>query len=70
MIRAAALVLAADLAAHLVKVHTVTIAGNMERGSAFDPDRIADAFWDLHVDPGAGPELIYTGTEPPAAGGQ
>jgi short-subunit dehydrogenase involved in D-alanine esterification of teichoic acids len=60
-IRAAALVLAADLAARGLSVHTITIAGLIGPCTAFDPDRIADSFWELYTDPTAEPELIYTG---------
>jgi short-subunit dehydrogenase len=60
-IRAAALVLSADLAPRGVQVRTVTIAGVIRTGTKFDPDRIADAFWALHTHPGTEPELIYAG---------
>lgn len=60
-IRAAALILAADLADVGVKVRTVTIGGLMERGGPFDPDRVADAFWGLHSGTSTDTELVYTG---------
>lgn len=60
-IRAAAAILAADLASIDVKVRTVTIVGQIERGGPFDPDRIADAFWELHNGSSADTELVYTG---------
>ena len=34
-----------------VHVATVTIAGYMEKGTPFDPDLVADAFWTLHTQP-------------------
>lgn len=50
---ARALVLAAapDFAAQGVHLATVTIAGQVAPGGPFDPDRIAEAFWSLHVEP-------------------
>jgi hypothetical protein len=30
---------------------TVTIAGSVVRGTAFDPDNIAELFWTAHTDP-------------------
>jgi hypothetical protein len=30
---------------------TVTIAGSVVRGAAFDPDNIAELFWTAHTDP-------------------
>lgn len=34
-----------------VHVATVTVAGWIRKGTAFDPDRVADAFWRLHAQP-------------------
>lgn len=34
-----------------VHVATVTVAGAVERGTAFDPDAIADHYWRLHAQP-------------------
>jgi NAD(P)-dependent dehydrogenase (short-subunit alcohol dehydrogenase family) len=50
---ARALVLAAapELAAQGVHLATVTIAGQVAPGGPFDPDRIAEVFWSLHVEP-------------------
>jgi NAD(P)-dependent dehydrogenase (short-subunit alcohol dehydrogenase family) len=36
------------LAAQNLRLGTVTIAGQVAPGTAFDPDRIADAFWSMH----------------------
>jgi NADP-dependent 3-hydroxy acid dehydrogenase YdfG len=37
-----------DLAVHAA---TVTICGTVAAGTPFDPERIADAYWNLHVQP-------------------
>lgn len=34
-----------------IRVATVTVCGIVKPGGPFDPDRIADAFWDLHRQP-------------------
>jgi short-subunit dehydrogenase len=34
-----------------VHVATVTICGPVKEGTAFDPERIAQAYWDLHQQP-------------------
>lgn len=41
--------LAQELTPHGIKVATVTIAGGVQPGTAFDPDRIADEYWTLHT---------------------
>jgi NAD(P)-dependent dehydrogenase (short-subunit alcohol dehydrogenase family) len=41
----------ADLKDSGVHAATVTICGNVAAGTAFDPDRIADAYWQLHMQP-------------------
>ena len=43
----------ADLKGTGVHAATVTIAGFVQAGTALDPDRIADTFWDLHRQPSA-----------------
>jgi hypothetical protein len=59
--------LAASLHAGLVPqgIHaaTVTIAGAVAPGTAFDPNRIAEAYWALHRDPPGAfrAETIYKG---------
>lgn len=40
--------LAEELAPHHIHVGTVTIGGPVQSGTFFDPDSIADAFWNLH----------------------
>jgi short-subunit dehydrogenase len=62
-IRSLALTLHAELAPTGIHAGTVTIAGQVKTGTAFDPKRIAEAFWDLHADrPGSfRGELVYRG---------
>lgn len=43
--------LAAEVAPEGVHVATVTIAGTIAPGTAFDPDRIAERYWTLHREP-------------------
>ncbi|MFI1564448.1 SDR family NAD(P)-dependent oxidoreductase [Streptomyces sp. NPDC020490] len=62
-VRAAAYALAEDLAPVGVTVRTVTIAGFIAPGTDFDPDRIAEAFWDLAAHPGSEVERVYTGSQ-------
>ena len=50
-LRSLARTLHAELAPRGVHAGTVTVAGGIEPGTVFDPDRIADAFWSLHRDP-------------------
>jgi len=55
--------LAAELEPLGIHAATVTIAGMVQAGTPFDPDRIADAYWRLHTQP-AGQweqEIIYRG---------
>lgn len=42
---------APEFAANGIHLGTVTIAGQVAPGGAFDPDRIAEAFWALHAEP-------------------
>ena len=64
-IRSLALTLHAELAPSGIHAGTITItiAGQIQTGTAFDPARIAQAFWDLHADrPGSfRGELVYRG---------
>ena len=52
-----------------VHVATVTVAGAVAPGSAFDPDEIADRYWRLHAQPrGAWErEVLYSGAVTDAA---
>ena len=49
--RAAATLIAAGVREDGIHAATVTIAGSVARGSAFDPDSIAELFWTAHTDP-------------------
>lgn len=40
--------LAQELAPHNVYVGTVTIGGYVSKGTFYDPDRIAEEYWNLH----------------------
>ncbi|MET3811594.1 SDR family NAD(P)-dependent oxidoreductase [Arthrobacter sp. UYEF3] len=50
--------LADELGAQGLKIGTVTIGGAVQAGTFFDPDLIAEAFWDLHTGTSAG-EVMY-----------
>src|SRR5579862_5150272 len=50
-LRAAATLIAAGLQADGIHAATITIAGSVVRGTAFDPDNIAELFWSAHTDP-------------------
>jgi NAD(P)-dependent dehydrogenase (short-subunit alcohol dehydrogenase family) len=50
-LRSLAQTLHAELAPQSIHAGMVTIAGMVAVGTAFDPDRIAEAFWALHQDP-------------------
>ncbi len=50
--------LADELATQGLKVGTVTIGGAVQNGTFFDPDLIAEAYWDLHTGKSAG-EVLY-----------
>ncbi len=50
-LRGLALVLHEELKPQGIHVGLVTIAGMVAPGTAFDPDRIAEAYWALHAEP-------------------
>jgi short-subunit dehydrogenase len=50
-LRAAVRLMHDELKADGVHASTVTIAGEIARGTATDPDLIADTYWDLHNQP-------------------
>ncbi|MDJ0357956.1 SDR family NAD(P)-dependent oxidoreductase [Paenarthrobacter sp. PH39-S1] len=52
------LTLGDELAEQGLKVGTVTIGGVVQAGTFFDPDLIAEAYWDLHTGKSAG-EVLY-----------
>jgi short-subunit dehydrogenase len=47
-LRSLAFTLGYELASHGVHVGTVTIAGNVDKNTHFDPDLIAQAYWDMY----------------------
>lgn len=49
-LRAAATLLAAEVGADGVHAASVTIMGQVARGTAFDPNNIAEMFWTAHTD--------------------
>ena len=50
-LRSAATLIAAGVKEDGIHAATVTIAGSVVRGTAFDPDKIAELFWTAHTDP-------------------
>ena len=50
-LRSAATLIAAGVHEDGIHAATVTIAGAVVRGTAFDPDNIAELFWTAHTDP-------------------
>jgi short-subunit dehydrogenase len=50
-LRSAATLIGAGVQADGIHAATVTIAGSVVRGTAFDPDKIAELFWTAHTDP-------------------
>src|SRR6202789_3591210 len=46
-LRSAATMLGADLEPDGIRVATLPIAGQIVTGTAFDPDRIAERYWDV-----------------------
>ena len=50
-LRSAATLIAAGVREDGIHAATITIAGSVERGTAFDPDKIAETFWSAHTDP-------------------
>jgi len=58
-LRALALNLAEEFRETSVRVSTVTIYGRIQANSPFDPDRIADVFWDAHSGATAQAEFAF-----------
>jgi NAD(P)-dependent dehydrogenase (short-subunit alcohol dehydrogenase family) len=50
-LRSAATLIAAGVHEDGIHAATITIAGQVVRGTAFDPDNIAELFWTAHTDP-------------------
>jgi NAD(P)-dependent dehydrogenase (short-subunit alcohol dehydrogenase family) len=62
-LRSLALTLHQELAPDGIHAGTVTIAGQIQPGTSFDPDSIAAAFWSMHTDPPGRfrNEIVFTG---------
>jgi short-subunit dehydrogenase len=61
-LRSAATMLGADLEADGIRVATLTIAGQIVAGTSFDPERIADRYWEVvHSDDPWQVEFRFTG---------
>jgi hypothetical protein len=61
-LRSAATMLGADLEADGIRVATLTIAGQIVAGTAFDPEKIAKHYWEVvHSDGAWQSEFRYTG---------
>jgi short-subunit dehydrogenase len=61
-LRSAATMLGADLEPDGIRVATLTIAGQIVAGTAFDPERIAERYWDVvHADGPWQAEFRFTG---------
>jgi NAD(P)-dependent dehydrogenase (short-subunit alcohol dehydrogenase family) len=52
-LRSAATLIAAGVKGDGIHAATITIAGQVVPGTAFDPDKIAELFWTAHTDPAA-----------------
>ena len=50
-VRSLALSLAQEVAPDGVHVATVTVSGIIQPGGYYDPDRIAEVYWELHTEP-------------------
>jgi NAD(P)-dependent dehydrogenase (short-subunit alcohol dehydrogenase family) len=63
-LRSAATLVAAGVLQDGIHAATITIAGAVARGTAFDPDDIAELFWTAHTDPTGAwqTEYRFTGT--------
>jgi short-subunit dehydrogenase len=61
-LRSAATMLGADLEPLGIRVATLTIAGQIAAGTSFDPERIAERYWEVvHTDGSWQAEFRYTG---------
>jgi short-subunit dehydrogenase len=61
-LRSAATMLGSDLAPDGIRVATLTIAGQIVAGTEFDPERIAERYWDVvHTDRPWQTEFRFTG---------
>ena len=61
-LRSAATMLGADLEPDGIRVATLTIAGQIAAGTSFDPERIAERYWEVaHLDGPWQAEFRFTG---------
>jgi short-subunit dehydrogenase len=62
-LRGLSLALHEGLKADNIHVGMVTIAGTVARGTAFDPDSIAESYWTLYSQPPGAwmPEIVFDG---------
>ena len=61
-LRSAATILGADLEPDGIRVATLTIAGTIAAGTSFDPERIAERYWEVvHADGPWQAEFRFTG---------
>ena len=62
-LRSLALTLHKELEPAGIHLGTATVAEQIQPGTPFDPERIAEAFWDLHSDANDRfrPELVFQG---------
>lgn len=60
--RALVLAMAGELAGDGIRAGTITIAGTIAPGSAFDPDRIAALYWRFHSGEITAVETVFDGT--------
>jgi short-subunit dehydrogenase len=61
-LRSAATMLGADLEPDGIRVATLTIAGQILAGTAFDPQKIAESYWEVaHFDGPWQSEFRFTG---------
>jgi len=62
-LRPAATMLGADLAGDGIRVASITIAGQIQPGTPFSPDRIAEKYWSVVQSDGTWPgEFRFDGT--------
>jgi hypothetical protein len=58
-LRSAATLIAAGVRDDGIHAATITIAGQVSPGTAFDPDKIAELFWTAHADPADAWQIEY-----------
>ena len=58
-LRAYAIALHKELAAENIRVAVIAVCGVIERGGPFDPDRIAESYWNIHAAAAEARELVY-----------